>query len=315
MDDCPPEYLAFNDCTDEVVEGFKTDTITGWRKIDGDDFIPRYGSNGQHGCPEGYEEAEEACTIYYGDDIQRYAKDYHGYSIEDGKFGYYENPNAKWDWYQLGGRWCGFFKVKPEYDGASKVGSRGLMGSCRNEGTMYVDQAKKYQIDFESMVQESRDKAAADYDFIASLFDDGVIPKIEKPWSHFLALKDSGVIEEIKEAREQYWAQPSLIRWKDATEAARTMEGITDRQKSLAVWAEATDYQMSRDEYIDFHGKRAFQTFAVVTEDGKWHEKGSMGWFGCVSDEKGPEDWTGQFYDLFQSLPDDTLLSVFDCHI
>ena len=29
--------------------------------------------------------------------------------------------------------------------------------------------------------------------------------------------------------------------------------------------------------------------FAIVTPDGEWHEKGSMGWWACVSDEK--EEW------------------------
>jgi len=29
--------------------------------------------------------------------------------------------------------------------------------------------------------------------------------------------------------------------------------------------------------------------FAILTSDGEWHEKGDMGWWGCVSDEK--EDW------------------------
>lgn len=30
-----------------------------------------------------------------------------------GKRGYWQNPNAKWDWYQIGGRWAGYF----EHDG------------------------------------------------------------------------------------------------------------------------------------------------------------------------------------------------------
>lgn len=27
-----------------------------------------------------------------------------------GKRGYWQNPNAKWDWYQIGGRWSGYFE-------------------------------------------------------------------------------------------------------------------------------------------------------------------------------------------------------------
>src|SRR5687768_5462716 len=32
---------------------------------------------------------------------------------KDGKYGYWQNPNKKWDWYDLGGRWAGYFKLKP----------------------------------------------------------------------------------------------------------------------------------------------------------------------------------------------------------
>lgn len=57
-----------------------------------------------------------------------------------------------------------------------------------------------------------------------------------------------------------------------------------------------------------------FHTFAVL-KDGQWHEKGDMGWFGMVSDEKPDEDWQKQFTDLMSDVPDDTLVSVYDVHI
>ena len=28
-----------------------------------------------------------------------------------GKRGYWHNPNARWDWYTIGGRWCGYLKL------------------------------------------------------------------------------------------------------------------------------------------------------------------------------------------------------------
>ncbi len=31
---------------------------------------------------------------------------------EYGEYGYWENPNAKWDWYKVGGRWAGSFHMK-----------------------------------------------------------------------------------------------------------------------------------------------------------------------------------------------------------
>ncbi len=29
-------------------------------------------------------------------------------------YGYYNNPNAKWDWFEIGGRWAGSLKLKKE---------------------------------------------------------------------------------------------------------------------------------------------------------------------------------------------------------
>ena len=48
--------------------------------------------------------------------IDEYAKKYHNCSIVDGKYGYYINPNAKWDWYEIGGRWAGMLLVKSNFE-------------------------------------------------------------------------------------------------------------------------------------------------------------------------------------------------------
>ena len=68
----------------------------------------------------------------------------------------------------------------------------------------------------------------------------------------------------------------------------------------------------SKDEYLKRHVP--FSTFAVV-KDGKWYEKGEMGWWGVISDEKNPDEWDNQFKELLAGLDGDTLISIFDCHI
>ena len=60
--------------------------------------------------------------------------------------------------------------------------------------------------------------------------------------------------------------------------------------------------------------RAAVGTFAVL-KDGKWYEKGEMGWWGCVSNEKDVDEWNDQFDKLISELPDETLLSLYDCHI
>lgn len=117
------------------------------------------------------------------------------------------NPQSKWDWYSLGGRWKGSFELKPGREGIT-----GTPGAFNNEAPSdrHVDMAIKGDID----------------------------------------------------------------------------------------WAKMADWS----------------TFAVL-KNGKWYEKGNMGWFGIVVDAKNDDQWQEEFQSLLADLPDDTLLSVYDVHI
>ena len=61
----------------------------------------------------------------------------------------------------------------------------------------------------------------------------------------------------------------------------------------------------------------SFSTYAVVTPDGEWHEKGEMGWWG-MSSETGDESlkWDLEFYDRFlKDVDPETIVTIVDCHI
>lgn len=57
--------------------------------------------------------------------------------------------------------------------------------------------------------------------------------------------------------------------------------------------------------------------FCYVTEEGDWIERGDMGWWGCVSNEKDSDIWESEFKNYIKSLdPEDNLLvTVVDFHI
>ncbi len=55
--------------------------------------------------------------------------------------------------------------------------------------------------------------------------------------------------------------------------------------------------------------------FFAILKDGEWYEKGEMGWFAIVSNEKAAETWETEQKKLLADLPGDTLLTVIDCHI
>lgn len=68
----------------------------------------------------------------------------------------------------------------------------------------------------------------------------------------------------------------------------------------------------SKEEYLK--RSSSFSTFALI-KDGKWHEKGQMGWWACVANEKESSAWNDEFLKLMEDLPTDTLITVIDCHI
>lgn len=242
---------------------------------------------GYHGLEDKVAESLDEIDIE-GDDCEHK----YGYAIvKDGKLikaVNRTNPNRKWDWYQVGGRWSGFLKLKAGGTGGN--GKRGWMNRNDVIEAGYCDQAKKGDIDFDAMRDEKGAKAAATWDKAYSLHHG-------QTWETWPAMRERLGVEE---ARKQYHEQPAI-------QAMRKDDDLR--------WHDSLDvFMQSRDEFIQAARDRAIVTFAVVKE-GQWFEKGEMGWWACVSNEKDQNDWNRQFNELLDGLPDDTVLTVVDCHI
>jgi len=180
---------------------------------------------------------------------------WYGYSYEEKKgWGYWENPNAKWDWFQLGGRWRGYFKLKLNSGVDTTLGE---MGSFGNESKYDADQAVKKDIDFYNM--------------------------------------RIGNFEEASRLWEEAW------------------KNYPEEDKSVRRYLE---YGITKEDTKESYLKRqtSIATHAVLM-DGKWYQRGEMGWWGHISNEKDLDVWEKEFNELLDNLPDDTLLSVYDLHI
>lgn len=306
MGDCPREYLEFHDVEEECRKDYEEDTVTRVKLGNGqlvspyDDQFKKpntmgFGTN-THTVPEPLEKIEVPVKEVYPD-FEKYITEYHGYKIdsETGKYGYWDNPNKKWDWYLLGGRWTGFFKLKANVAGFT--GIPGLMTEAAPHG--FADQCLKSSIDFEQMRNDASAKAAEVYDFFVSHVD------ITLPFESWKSVNNR--ISNRDAARRFYQSQPRV------GSLRRAEENKTFREK-IGLMADLEEYNMARDEFIEAARNRTGVTFAVV-KDGKWYEKGSMGWWGLVSDKKEQEVWNKEYQTLIDDLPDDTMLSVFDCHI
>lgn len=125
-DEISKELLAFQDESEEVLEGWEG-TEERVMCPDGsmispyDDRFTKHWDDEYTGRVPEEIDGEKYRIVYVKTntlykDIEEYAKEYHRYSCieEDGqmKFGYWYNPNAKWDWYEIGGRWNNMLRLK-----------------------------------------------------------------------------------------------------------------------------------------------------------------------------------------------------------
>lgn len=208
-----------------------------------------------------------------------------------GKRGHWTNPNAKWDWYVLGGRWAGYFTLKP-----GRFGTQGhhrakdfakITGQVVEEiPKIKVDQCVKGDIDIDRMRLEVKVDALAQYQkFIDDLKGEPLPPK----WSEF---RDR--YKNVEQARTEYNQIPGV--------------------RNLRRYWDIDHFIKTEDEFVNAAVDSVLVPFAVV-KDSKWYERGQMGWFGMAVNEKDKEVWCREFSKLFNSLSDDTILSLYDCHI
>lgn len=203
------------------------------------------------------------------------------------------NPDKKWDWYQIGGRWTGFFRSKPGVRGV--LGEPSLLASFAGtprdtEGR--ADSLRKQDIDFEAMMDADGNEAGKRWDTARGRI--GMHLASFRPWD---AVREAhpGAIDA---ARKAYHEQP----------AVRALRAERDDVS----WCNVEDFTVSREEYVQDARRRACTPFAFV-RDRKWAERGSMGWWAIVVDEK--SDWVQQFESLLADVPADWWLTVVDCHI
>lgn len=205
------------------------------------------------------------------------------YAIDDTvhKKGYWSNPNGKWDWYYLGGRWDGFLLTKAGH----------------NE-----NQVTKDEIDFATMRANLFTSAAKDYNQILKIFNNQ-IPIVDYSWG------DLSHIKNILQRRQTYEYQPGKLLWdtKYATLPCKTRE-LLDRYD-----IEQFKSHSSVESFALTESLKAGVTMAVI-HNGVYYERGTTLWWGNVDEKMTHEQWNEWYHKYISELPDDTLLSVYDLH-
>lgn len=231
--------------------------------------------------------------------------DYQGWDLEEhpeikeGRVIRFTNPNKKWDWWVIGGRWEGFFRKKPGSKG--EMGRPGIQTMDENyeppNSELQASSLLKRDIDLQAMRDEARADAEQQYDRFEHATR-GL--KAPPPWNQIREKHG----EDIDAAREEWNSYP----WVKALAAA----------KIFLLWEDPLEFfcvmSGGREAFIQKKLNHVGVTFAVV-KDSKWYQRGDMGFWGIVSDEKDQGVWEEEFQKLLDSVPDDTLLTVVDCHI
>lgn len=190
------------------------------------------------------------------------------------------NPNAKWDWYVIGGRWENMLRTK--------------QGELVNSCTLG-------ELDFETQIKELTKKAHEIYDTFEKCLGD--LPKNWMSWKDVLADQQFNTIEE---RRNFYHNQVQI-------------KAIKANDTNNLFWAFGYDidsFMVDRETYVSLYAGKPFSTYAVLdatdSEIGTWHGS-DIGMWGITLREE--ENWEEKNQRLLRSFPSDYVITIVDCHI
>lgn len=204
-------------------------------------------------------------------------------------WGYWNNPNGYWDWWVVGGRWSGRLINKNIQESTNIDDDRrwdedvasGRRVNYLRVGDAYLGKNDKW---YEKALLEweyNVERVPKEYFEI----DEKDIDKLREVWREY----EATIPEDIREKLGFLLYMPSYY----------------------------TERYNSAEEYANC--RSTFTTHAVITQDGKWHHIGKMGWFGANDEDNGPRSevlWALSYYDRFiKDLEPDTVLTIVDCHV
>lgn len=215
------------------------------------------------------------------------------------------NENAKWDWWVLGGRWQGLLIPKTSAKGTIR-GRPGPMGSTSERGG--VDVCRKGDLDIEAMKNVAVAERRAQWNEVVSRARKQNITLCEAELDD---LRREFVRAE-KAERELWCSKDPRPHRGEHYEQHMPARLYEIRQVFSEFGPITTDEDIPIEKWIE--KALPFSTFAVL-KDGQWYERGKMGWWAVVTDEKSREEWDRHLLELIREMPDEKWLSIVDCHI
>lgn len=306
-------FLEFEDEEDEMREKYATGSTDRVRMPDGSLLLPwdekfrvpgTFGTGGgSHKVPEHLERVAVPFRETFST-FEEYAKEWHGSSgpnKKTGRYGYFTNPNRKWDWFEIGGRWTGTYPLKP---GAQKRLGRPGVGGNKPEPN-HGDIVRVGDIDFDAVTKVRLERATKFFREYVEMLGGKEFQAFEGPRHTAMDLGlvrvEQGPVTELKPGER-------VVSWE-----TMRLRPDDERRHWHDVVVEIDEATFFR-EHLDHFNPIA--TYAGLDDEG-WVEPGRMGWF--ASSSATPETyrtWKQTFHDRFiaAAAPDDLLVCV-DCHI
>lgn len=282
------------------------------------------------------DESQEEIDSAYKENGKKYTsksnfmEEYYGYEFDEKtkKWGNLTNPNSKWDWFQVGGRWSGELVIKPVSLLKDQNVNMNELGFSDNE---MFELLKKFEHD-----KDAFNRIAAKYKGKTKLIteimerwekgrypkdaklgeksfmnENTVVPSNRADIAKKCDIDIEGMEKPMRERASSTWSQ-----WHNEIKFLR------DDDKKQTNWinenigyfrtAEAMERltNMTKKEYVACNS--VWYPYALVYE-GKWYEKGEMLMFGMSVNEE--SDWGSQFKELWKEIPEDSLITMVDAHI
>lgn len=191
------EYMEFVDKTDDIKARYETDEIMAIKLPNGkiigkpdlykmklmieDDKIVEFDHSTGTYCETDKSKELTILGKRPAKDVYKTFRSYaskcadYSYDKEHRAYGYYSNPNAQWDWFEIGGRWSGELLVKKSNDDVLEAAKKKAMKAPR--GYKWVDGAKISDIAWGELLRLKINNIIRAYYRYSKFYLTGEVPK------------------------------------------------------------------------------------------------------------------------------------------
>jgi hypothetical protein len=213
------------------------------------------------------------------------------------------NPDSKWDWYAIGGRWTGYFPYKGKFARQVITGEPGLMTDQAKGG--HCDGGPLSALDLAGLREAKATEARVLYGTYLKAIE-GTPPA--RSWKYFreqVSEVGGATGYTVDQARDEYHSQPRVQK----LEATEEFRGWFSQDP-------IEEFAIPEKLYVARRVAQAVPGYATLTADGRWMAHGDMGWFGMSNDEESSRIGYWEVANAYiESLPETAWIIAVDCHI